>query len=96
MCWNPGMLIMVVGCVVVAACSGRQTEMEVIKRDHAAIAALLDKALVEPDPLQAFERALPTVRSFASVDSAWISGSTFFVAYKGGGKVTWMIPPPQP
>lgn len=94
MIWNHCSTLLLLCCIGFAACAGGHGDEDAIKRDHAAIAALLDKALLEPDPRRAFEQALPVVRTYASVDSAWISGSTFIVAYKGGGTVTWMVPPP--
>ena len=65
-----------------------------MKRDHEAISSLLDKAILSENPKQEFASALEKVRTYSSVDSAWISGSSFFVKYKQGGVVSWTIPPP--
>jgi hypothetical protein len=66
----------------------------VIRKDHAAISSILDKAVLSENPKREFENSLDKVRSYASVDSAWISGSSFFVKYKQGGIVSWMVPTP--
>jgi hypothetical protein len=65
-----------------------------LKRDHEAISSILDKALLNENPKREFESSLEKVRSYTSVDSAWISGQSFFVKYKEGGVVSWTIPTP--
>lgn len=63
-----------------------------IQQDHAEISKMLDKALLSEDPLRSFHDVLPKVQSFASVDSAWISGNTFYVRYRNAGSVSWTAP----
>jgi hypothetical protein len=64
------------------------------KADHEAISRILDAAVLSSSPVREFARALPEVRTFASVDSAWIDGATFFVKFRdGGGPVSWTAPP---
>jgi hypothetical protein len=72
-----------------------QTDSE-IKRDNAEISRLLDEALLSSSPIDAFHALLSKVRSYPSVDSAWVNGRTFFVQYKGGGVVSWTSPPGLP
>jgi hypothetical protein len=81
---------------IFATCGQRNTQAERddrIKRDHAEISALLDKALLSPSPVDSLKALIPKVKSFESVDSAWVSGSNFFVQYKHGGIVSWIVPP---
>ena len=89
-------LSMLVGFVVAfAACRTPESQVaDNLKRDHEAIASILDKALLDENPKRAFESSLEKIRSYASVDSAWISGLSFFVKYKEGGIVSWTIPTP--
>ncbi len=63
-----------------------------IQQDHAEISKLLDEAILSEDPLRSFHAVLPKIQSFASVDSAWISGNTFYVRYKNAGNVSWTAP----
>ena len=77
-----------------SGCAGKESDVDMLKRDHEAISKILDKALLGDDPQLALKNSLEKVRSFSSVDSAWISGSSFFVKYKQGGKVSWTVPPP--
>ncbi|GEM_PF-3180062 len=67
-----------------------------IKRDHAEISKLLDNVLLTASPVDSFQVLLQKVRSYPSVDSAWINGKNFFVQYKGGGIVSWTAPTIEP
>ncbi len=62
-----------------------------ITDDHKKIKTLLDEALLSNDPMMDFKRLLPEIREYSTVDSAWISGLTFYVKYKKSGVVTWTI-----
>ncbi len=93
--------ILIVGAIVTSAftmvgfsCQNKESEAEMIKSDHDAISSILDKALLNENPKREFESSLKKIRAYASVDSAWISGSSLFVKYKQGGVVSWTIPPP--
>ena len=70
-----------------------ESQTSAIHRDHEAISQLLDAALLSEDPRREFQNALPRVRAFATVDSAWMDGNSFFVVYKEGGLVSWTAPP---
>jgi hypothetical protein len=74
-------------------CAGERPGTFDVKRDHEAISRILDAALLSDKPTQEFQRALVTVRSFASVDSAWTEGVSFYVKYRNGGIVSWTAPP---
>ncbi len=74
-------------------CAHEESHTSAIRRDHAAISRLLDAALLSEHPRREFQDALPRVRAFATVDSAWTDGNTFFVIYKEGGLVSWTAPP---
>lgn len=67
-----------------------------LKRDHAEISKILDAAMLSEAPVDSFHSALRKVQSYPTVDSAWIDGLTFFVKYKHGGIVSWIVPPPTP
>jgi hypothetical protein len=78
-----------------AGCVRNVSEAEKLRLDHEEIEAILDKALLSDNPAQEFISVLPRVRSYGSVDSAWIEGKTFYVKYTHGGTVTWIVPPEQ-
>ena len=71
-------------------------EPDGLKRDHAEISKMLDAALLSDSPVASFRSVLKRVQSYPSVDSAWIDGSTFFVKYKHGGVLSWIVTPPKP
>ena len=52
-----------------------ESQTSAIHRDHEAISRLLDAALLSEDPRREFQNALPRVRAFAAVDSAWTDGN---------------------
>jgi hypothetical protein len=84
-------------CFVFATCAHRESQAvsdERIKKDHAEIAAMLDRALLSATPIDSIKSIIADVRSYPSVDSAWLSGSSFFVKYKKGGIVSWTVPTP--
>jgi hypothetical protein len=64
---------------------------DTLKRDHEEISTLLDRALLSESPIDTFKVLTGKIRSYPSVDSAWVEGGTFFVKYKNGGTVTWTI-----
>jgi hypothetical protein len=66
--------------------------MDSIRRDHKEISTILDKALLSEAPVDSFRAALARVQAYSTVDSAWISGLSFFVKYKHGGIVSWTVP----
>lgn len=72
-----------------SGCANETSQNSALRRDHEAISRLLDAALLSDDPRQEFQSALPKVRAFSTVDSAWIDGHTFYVVYKQGGLVSW-------
>jgi hypothetical protein len=90
----PGLLsYLVFGGLIFCACSSQKSGSLDIRRDHEAIGNILDAAVLSDSPPAEFKKALVTVRSYASVDSAWIDGANFYVKYKNGGIVTWTAPP---
>ena len=82
-----GLLLLYGGCAV-------RNSTEETKHDHAKISSMLDAAVISDNPKSSFVALLDTVRSFPSVDSAWLSGSSFFVKYKHGGIVSWTVSTP--
>jgi len=80
---------------LLGGCTHQESQTDAIRRDHEAISRLLDAALLSDNPRREFQNALPRVRAFATVDSAWTDGTTFFVVYKEGGLVSWTVPPNQ-
>lgn len=62
-----------------------------VKDEFQQIKTMLDQALLSDDPHKSFEEALPEVRKFSTVDSAWIENRTFLVRLKSGGIVSWII-----
>jgi hypothetical protein len=86
----PSLLLLL---VLLAGCAHEASHTSAIQRDHEAISRLLDAALLSDNPRREFQDALPRVRAFATVDSAWTDGNTFFVVYKEGGLVSWTAPP---
>jgi hypothetical protein len=87
--------VMMLSAMVATCGSSESQQGNAIKRDHEQIGAILDRALLSETPMEAFHAALDTVRAFPSVDSAWITSSSFFVRYKHGGVVSWTISPRQ-
>jgi len=80
--------------LIFAGCVSQTPGAFNVKADHEAISRILDAAVLSSTPAREFEKALPEVRAFASVDSAWTDGTTFFVKYRnGGGPVSWTAPP---
>ncbi len=63
-----------------------------IKHDNVEISKMLDQAILSPSPVDSFQVLLPKIRSYPTVDSAWINGRNFFVQYKGGGVLSWTAP----
>lgn len=88
-------VMLLLGAMFATCGSSESQHGNAIKRDHEQIGAILDRALLSETPMQAFHAALDTVRAFPSVDSAWITSSSFFVRYKHGGVVSWTIAPQQ-
>jgi len=80
---------------LLAGCAHEESQTSAIHRDHEAISRLLDAALLSDNPRREFQNALPRVRAYATVDSAWTDGTTFFVLYKEGGIVSWTAPAGQ-
>lgn len=78
---------------LLGGCAHQESQTSAIHRDHEAISRLLDAALLSDNPRREFQAALPRVRAFATVDSAWTDGDTFFVIYKEGGLVSWTATP---
>ena len=78
---------------LLGGCAHEESQTSAIHRDHEAISRLLDAALLSEDPRREFQNALPRVRAFAAVDSAWTDGNSFFVIYKEGGLVSWTATP---
>jgi hypothetical protein len=74
-------------------CAGEQRGTSDVSRDHKAISALLEAAMLSDQPAREFRAVLPKVRAFPSVDSAWTDGISFFVKYREGGTVAWTAPP---
>ncbi len=85
--------IFILAVIIVSSgcCGSSDTSMD-IRKDHAAIKELMDKSILSADPIASFQVNLPTVRSFTSVDSVWVSGRVFYVQYKKGGLVSWTAP----
>jgi hypothetical protein len=87
--------IMTMFLLALAGCGQHDSQgTDGMKRDDAEITRLLDAALLSQAPIDSFKTLLSKVQSYPSVDSAWISGVTFFVKYKQGGIVSWTAPPP--
>jgi hypothetical protein len=87
-----GIIIMLL--MAFAGCGQHDSQSgDSLKRDHAAISKMLDSALLSEAPIDSFRVVLETVKSFPSVDSAWIDGVTFYVKYKQGGILAWTAPP---
>lgn len=61
-----------------------------MKSDYQSIKIILDSAIISNEPNRKFMEALPKVKQFSTVDTAWINGSSFFVKFKKGGTVSWM------
>lgn len=78
---------------LIAACGQHNASLSEMKKDHEAVKKILDAALLSERPLEALRDSLEKVRTFTSVDSAWISGVTLFVRYKEGSTVSWTAPP---
>lgn len=78
---------------LLGGCTHQESLTTAIQRDHEAISRLLDAALLSDNPSLEFQNALPRVRAYATVDSAWTDGTTFFVLYREGGMVSWTAPP---
>ncbi|MEI6885378.1 MAG: hypothetical protein WCO02_12885 [Bacteroidota bacterium] len=74
---------------VVFSC--KSSEPVRVKDEFEQIKTMLDKALLSNDPQKSFSEALPKVRKFSTVDSAWIESRTFLVKFKSGGIVSWII-----
>jgi hypothetical protein len=87
---------LMMGALLFCSCSAEKQGAMDIRRDHEAISQLLDSAVLSDSPAREFLKALSAVRGYASVDSAWIDGVSFFVRYKNGGIVTWTAPPQPP
>jgi hypothetical protein len=85
--------LLFVGGFIFSACSPEKSGSIDIRRDHEAISRILDAAVLSDSPSAEFKKALTVVRSYASVDSAWIDGANFYVKFKSGGIVTWTAPP---
>ena len=66
---------------------------QAIESDHKKIKAILDKALLSNDPIKSFNEAVPKIKEYPTVDSVWVSGTTFYVKYKKGGLVSWTVSP---
>jgi hypothetical protein len=66
-----------------------------MKNEFTEIKAMLDKAVISNDPIKRFEELLPKVKSYSSVDSAWITNSAIFVKIKGGSVLSWIANPEQ-
>jgi len=88
----------VVAAAVLCGCLSETSRDSDIRRDHEAISQILDAAVLSEHPASEFQKALPRVRAFPSVDSAWTDGIHFFVLYNNGGLVSWSAPldPPGP
>jgi hypothetical protein len=85
-------LLMLVPATI-PGCAGETSGSFDVKRDHEAINRILSAAVLSDQPDREFRKALTSVRSFPSVDSAWTDGTSFFVRYRKGGTVTWTAPP---
>jgi hypothetical protein len=85
-------LLLMVG-LSLSGCATDKPPAPDLKRDHEAISRILDAAVLHATPWSEFTKALPAVRAYSSVDSAWTDGITFFVRYKNGGIVSWTAPP---
>ena len=64
-----------------------------IEDEYTEIKAKMDKALMSDQPLEAFEKIIPDINKYESVDSAWIAGISVWVKFKKGGKLSWMMDP---
>lgn len=80
-------------CTLFLCCKESEIPKSTIRGDHEEIKAILDKALLSDDPIQSFQEALPRIRKFSSVDSAWVKGLTLYVKYNKGGIVSWSASP---
>jgi hypothetical protein len=84
---------LVLGLYLLCGCSPEKPGTIDIRRDHEAISRILDAAVLSDAPAREFRKALPAVRLYPSVDSAWTDGLAFYVQYKNGGIVSWTAPP---
>lgn len=57
------------------------------------IKSILDSAMLSEHPMQKFTEVLPRIKEYSSVDSAWIADLGFYVKYKKGGTVSWLLNP---
>ncbi|MCX6287195.1 MAG: hypothetical protein NTY96_08770 [Bacteroidetes bacterium] len=64
-----------------------------VKDEYQQIKSILDKAMSSDDPLQKFQQELPRIKKFSTVDSAWVTNIAFFVRFKKGGTVSWILDP---
>lgn len=64
-----------------------------MKDEVQQIKSILDKSLLDEDPSKSFKEVLPKIRSYSSVDSAWTTNMAFFVKFKKGGTMSWIITP---
>jgi hypothetical protein len=78
--------------VLFGGCAQETSRPPDIRRDHQAISRILDAAMLSDHPTLEFRKALDTVRTFSSVDSAWADDTHFYVRYRGGGIVIWSAP----
>ncbi|MEI7661619.1 MAG: hypothetical protein WCK34_05465 [Bacteroidota bacterium] len=61
--------------------------------EYIQIKAILDHAVLSENPMKRLSEALPKVRQFASVDSAWITGNGIFVKFSKGATISWIVNP---
>jgi len=85
------LLPVIIFTFVTTSCKCKSVGSSEMKNDYAKIDAILDKALLSDNPHKGFQIALPEVKKFQSVDTAWINGNVFSVKFKMGGTVTWII-----
>lgn len=78
--------------VLFGGCAQETSRPPDIRRDHQTISRILDAAMLSDHPTLEFRKALDTVRTFSSVDSAWTDDTHFYVRYRGGGIVIWSAP----
>lgn len=57
------------------------------------IKSILDSAMLSESPMQKFTEVLPRIKEYSCVDSAWIADLGFYVKYKKGGTVSWLLNP---
>ncbi|MCX6283487.1 MAG: hypothetical protein NTW31_04530 [Bacteroidetes bacterium] len=63
----------------------------IIKDEYQQIKKILDKAMSSDNPLQKFHQELPRIQKFSTVDSAWVTNIAFFVRFREGGTVSWIL-----